>query len=116
MRSLLSMGQIRVSRCLASTGVAPNLLESHWPEEIMQMPAIDIDVLIIGAGPVGLFLANECARRSLRWRLIEQRPRQSEHSKALAVMPRTLEIFDMAGVDYHGSALVEGPGHRYFDE
>jgi 2-polyprenyl-6-methoxyphenol hydroxylase-like FAD-dependent oxidoreductase len=31
-----------------------------------------IDVLIIGAGPVGLFLANECARRSLRWRIIEQ--------------------------------------------
>jgi len=57
-----------------------------------------IHVLIIGAGPVGLFLANECERRSLRWRLIEQRPRQSEHSKALAVMPRTLEIFDMAGI------------------
>jgi 2-polyprenyl-6-methoxyphenol hydroxylase-like FAD-dependent oxidoreductase len=57
-----------------------------------------IDVLIIGAGPVGLFLANECARRSLRWRIVEQRPRQSEHSKALAVMPRTLEIFDMAGI------------------
>jgi len=36
-----------------------------------------IDVLIIGAGPVGLFLANECARRSLRWRIIEQRPRRS---------------------------------------
>jgi 2-polyprenyl-6-methoxyphenol hydroxylase-like FAD-dependent oxidoreductase len=57
-----------------------------------------VDVLIIGAGPVGLFLANECARRSLRWRIVEQRPRQSEHSKALAVMPRTLEIFDMAGI------------------
>jgi 2-polyprenyl-6-methoxyphenol hydroxylase-like FAD-dependent oxidoreductase len=57
-----------------------------------------IDVLIVGAGPVGLFLANECARRGLRWRIVEQRPRQSEHSKALAVMPRTLEIFDMAGV------------------
>ncbi len=57
-----------------------------------------IDVLIIGAGPVGLFLANECARRSLRCRIVEQRPRQSEHSKALAVMPRTLEIFDMAGI------------------
>jgi len=61
-------------------------------------PAPDVDVLIVGAGPVGLFLANECARRSLRWRLVEQRPRQSEHSKALAVMPRTLEIFDMAGL------------------
>jgi 2-polyprenyl-6-methoxyphenol hydroxylase-like FAD-dependent oxidoreductase len=56
------------------------------------------DVLIAGAGPVGLFLANECARRGMRYRLIETRASQSEHSKALAIFPRTLEIFDMAGV------------------
>ncbi len=64
------------------------------------MPYItaDTDVLIVGAGPVGLFLANECARRGLRWRLIETKSSQSEHSKALAIFPRTLEIFDMAGV------------------
>src|SRR4030095_3947829 len=60
--------------------------------------AVDVDVLIVGAGPVGLFLANECARRGLRWRLIETGSSQSEHSKALAIFPRTLEIFDMAGV------------------
>ena len=58
----------------------------------------DTDVLIVGAGPVGLFLANECARRNMRWRLIEEQPSQSEYSKALAIFPRTLEIFDMAGV------------------
>ena len=45
-----------------------------------------------------LFLANECARRNLKWRLIEERSSQSEHSKALAIFPRTLEIFDMAGI------------------
>lgn len=60
--------------------------------------ANDTDVLIVGAGPVGLFLANECARRGLRWRIVEARSSQSEHSKALAIFPRTLEIFDMAGV------------------
>src|ERR1044071_1742086 len=60
--------------------------------------AVDTDILIVGAGPVGLFLANECARRRLRWRLVETRSAQSEHSKALAIFPRTLEIFDMAGV------------------
>ena len=32
---------------------------------------IDVDILIVGAGPVGLFLANECARRGLRFRIIE---------------------------------------------
>jgi 2-polyprenyl-6-methoxyphenol hydroxylase-like FAD-dependent oxidoreductase len=64
----------------------------------MAFRSTDIDVLIVGAGPVGLFLANECARRNLRYRIIEERASQSEHSKALAIFPRTLEIFDMAGV------------------
>jgi 2-polyprenyl-6-methoxyphenol hydroxylase-like FAD-dependent oxidoreductase len=64
----------------------------------MQNSNVDTDILIVGAGPVGLFLANECARRGLKWRLVEQRSAQSEHSKALAIFPRTLEIFDMAGV------------------
>ena len=64
----------------------------------MPNAAAETDVLIVGAGPVGLFLANECARRGLRWRLIETRSSQSQHSKALAIFPRTLEIFDMAGV------------------
>jgi 2-polyprenyl-6-methoxyphenol hydroxylase-like FAD-dependent oxidoreductase len=57
-----------------------------------------VDILIVGAGPVGLFLANECARRGLSFRLIETHASQSEHSKALAIFPRTLEIFDMAGL------------------
>ena len=64
----------------------------------MVSKSIDTEVLIVGAGPVGLFLANECARCNLRWRLIEERSSQSEHSKALAIFSRTLEIFDMAGI------------------
>src|SRR5918911_1469208 len=64
----------------------------------METSVADTDVLIIGAGPVGLFFANECARRGLRWKLIEERSSQSVHSKALAIFPRTLEIFDMAGL------------------
>lgn len=80
----------------------------------------DTDVLIVGAGPVGLFLANECARRGLRWRLIEKRASQSEHSKALAIFPRTLEIFDMAGVAERfleaanrvTAVAIETHGHR----
>lgn len=64
----------------------------------MQVHNAQLDVLIVGAGPVGLFLANECARRHLRYRIVEKNPSQSEHSKALAIFPRTLEIFDMAGL------------------
>src|SRR5262249_1406029 len=62
------------------------------------MQTTETDVLIVGAGPVGLFLGHECARHGLRWRIVEARPSQSEHSKALAIFPRTLEIFDMAGI------------------
>jgi 2-polyprenyl-6-methoxyphenol hydroxylase-like FAD-dependent oxidoreductase len=61
------------------------------------MPA-DVDVLVVGAGPVGLLLANECARRGLGWRLVEAHATQSIHSKALAIFPRTLEVLDMAGL------------------
>src|SRR3982750_2791719 len=64
----------------------------------MRNTGMDTDVLIVGAGPVGLFLANECARRGLRFRVVEAQPSQSVYSKALAIFPRTLEIFDMAGV------------------
>ncbi|MGH9500917.1 MAG: FAD-dependent oxidoreductase [Terriglobales bacterium] len=64
----------------------------------MSNAVLDTEVLIVGAGPVGLFLANECARRGLRCRIVEKNSSQSEHSKALAIFPRTLEIFDMAGL------------------
>src|SRR5262245_23496554 len=64
----------------------------------MSGSSVDTDILIVGAGPVGLFLANECSRRGLKSRLVETRGSQSEHSKALAIFPRTLEIFDMAGI------------------
>lgn len=78
---------------------------------------VDTDVLIVGAGP--LFLANECARRSLRWRLVEANAEQSSQSKALAIFPRTLEILDMAGLvepfmrvaNRVTSVAVIAPGH-----
>jgi AhpD family alkylhydroperoxidase len=64
----------------------------------MPNSTLETDVLIVGAGPVGLFLANECARRNLRYRIIEAHESQSVYSKALALFPRTLEILDMAGL------------------
>jgi 2-polyprenyl-6-methoxyphenol hydroxylase-like FAD-dependent oxidoreductase len=61
------------------------------------MSSSQVDVFIAGAGPVGLFLANECARRGMSYRIVETNATQSMHSKALAIFPRTFEIFDMAG-------------------
>jgi 2-polyprenyl-6-methoxyphenol hydroxylase-like FAD-dependent oxidoreductase len=62
------------------------------------MNMLEKDVIVVGAGPVGLFLARELVRHGKSVLLVEKNARQSQHSKALAVMPRTLEIFEMAGI------------------
>jgi 2-polyprenyl-6-methoxyphenol hydroxylase-like FAD-dependent oxidoreductase len=56
------------------------------------------NVLIIGAGPTGLVLAIELARRGVSCRIIEKRPERSIRSKALAIHARTLELFDLLGL------------------
>lgn len=56
------------------------------------------DVLVVGAGPVGMLMACELARRGLPVRLIDKGPGPSTTSKALGVMPRTLEIMDIIGL------------------
>lgn len=57
-----------------------------------------IDVLVVGAGPVGLLMAAELARHGLAPRLIERRAERSTLSKALAIHARTLEILHDVGV------------------
>jgi 2-polyprenyl-6-methoxyphenol hydroxylase-like FAD-dependent oxidoreductase len=58
----------------------------------------DTDVLIVGAGPAGLVLACELARRSVGFRLIDQRNEPLKASRGKGVQPRTLEIFEDLGV------------------
>jgi 2-polyprenyl-6-methoxyphenol hydroxylase-like FAD-dependent oxidoreductase len=57
-----------------------------------------VDVLVVGAGPTGLLLASELARRRVGVRLIEKRTSPAEHSRALAVLPRTMEMMDQLGL------------------
>jgi 2-polyprenyl-6-methoxyphenol hydroxylase-like FAD-dependent oxidoreductase len=54
------------------------------------------DVLIIGAGPTGLTLAVDLARRGIRPRIIDPGSRTGSRGKGL--QPRTLEVFDDLGV------------------
>jgi 2-polyprenyl-6-methoxyphenol hydroxylase-like FAD-dependent oxidoreductase len=55
------------------------------------------DVLVIGAGPVGLTLACELKRHGARVRLVEKRAGPNEHPNAAIVHVRTLEIFAAMG-------------------
>lgn len=57
-----------------------------------------VDVLVVGAGPVGLTAAHELARRGLAVRLVEARPDPVNSSRAVAVHPRTLETYAQMGL------------------
>jgi|HubBroStandDraft_6_1064221.scaffolds.fasta_scaffold14984_5 2-polyprenyl-6-methoxyphenol hydroxylase-like FAD-dependent oxidoreductase len=54
--------------------------------------------LIVGAGPTGLTLALELARRGVPFRLIEAATAPFEGSRGKGIQPRTLEIFDDLGI------------------
>lgn len=78
---------------------------------------MDSDVLIVGAGPVGLMAGIHLARRGVPTRIIEKRSEPSTHSKALAVFARTLEALDRIGLAerfvergrvLHGAVLHSG--------
>jgi 2-polyprenyl-6-methoxyphenol hydroxylase-like FAD-dependent oxidoreductase len=58
----------------------------------------DSDVVIIGAGPTGLTLALELARRGIAFRLIDQAEAPFAGSRGKGIQPRTLEILENLGV------------------
>src|SRR5271155_4538809 len=55
-------------------------------------------ILIIGAGPTGLTLALDLARRGISFRLLEAAETPFEGSRGKGIQPRTLEIFEDLGV------------------
>lgn len=55
------------------------------------------DILIVGAGPVGLTAAVELKRRGFLPRIIEKDKGPHKESRALAINPRTLDILEPSG-------------------
>lgn len=55
------------------------------------------EVLIAGAGPVGLAMAAELARYGVSVRIVEKNAHRTDKSKALVIWSRTLELMDRMG-------------------
>lgn len=66
------------------------------------------EVLIAGAGPVGLVAAAELARYGIKVRIVEKATCGTEQPKALFLWSRTLELLDRSG---YGAPLVAA-GHK----
>jgi 2-polyprenyl-6-methoxyphenol hydroxylase-like FAD-dependent oxidoreductase len=56
-----------------------------------------VQVLVVGAGPVGLTLANELCRHGIAVRIVDKAAARTDKSKALVLWSRSLELFDDAG-------------------
>ena len=59
---------------------------------------LDADVLIVGAGPVGLTLAVDLGRRGVKATLVEKLDAPSGYPKMERCNPRTMEIFRRLGI------------------
>ncbi|NDK37904.1 hypothetical protein DT603_03505 [Pseudoxanthomonas gei] len=66
---------------------------------------MDTEVLIVGAGPTGLMLANQLARRGVHSLLIDRHAQPARETRALGVQARTLEIYAQLGVVERALAL-----------
>src|SRR5579875_3033832 len=62
------------------------------------MPVQEIQVLIVGAGPTGLTLACDLARRGVRFRIVDKAREYFIGSKGKGLQPRSLEVMDDFGV------------------
>ena len=59
---------------------------------------MDADVLIVGAGPTGLMLANQLVRRGVRVLIIDRHAGPALQTRALGVQARTMEIYAQLGI------------------
>lgn len=78
---------------------------------------MDTDVLIVGAGPTGLMLANQLVRRGVRVQIIDRHSGPAQQSRAMAVQARTMEIYSKLGIADQALALGQtGTGANLWAE
>ena len=62
------------------------------------MREVDVPVLIVGGGPVGLALAVDLGWRGIAARVVEQEDGTIDHPRANAENARTMEFFRRWGI------------------
>ncbi|MCT2588416.1 FAD-dependent monooxygenase [Streptomyces sp. N2-109] len=62
------------------------------------MGSTDTDVIIVGAGPVGLMLAGELRLAGVECIVLERAVEATDQSRALGFTARTIEVFDQRGL------------------
>ena len=67
---------------------------------------MDSDVLVVGAGPTGLMLANQLARRRITPLIIDRHSGAAQQTRSIGVQARTMEIY--AWMDLMDEALARG--------
>ncbi len=55
-------------------------------------------VVIVGAGPTGVMLAIELARRGVEVRVLDKRPSRPDETRAIGIHARTLEVLHQLGI------------------
>lgn len=80
--------------------IVPHPVNMPYPESARP------EVIVVGAGPVGLSLALGLARAGRRVLVLEKEPTTAEHSRAPAIWPRTQEI--LAGLGVLDAFVAEG--------
>lgn len=73
----------------------------------------ETDVLVVGAGPTGLFLAFTLARQGISVRLIDRHSGPSVESRAMGVQARTLEFYRMMGLADEAVSLGVRTGNAH---
>ncbi|TJZ53065.1 pentachlorophenol monooxygenase [Streptomyces piniterrae] len=74
-------------------------------------PGAPLEVLIAGAGPTGLALGIDLARRGVRALIVERQDGLSQGARGTGLQPRTQEVYDDLGV----LDAVRAAGGRYPD-
>ncbi|WP_234573323.1 FAD-dependent oxidoreductase [Rhodohalobacter sp. 614A] len=59
---------------------------------------METDIVIVGGGPVGLFLAGRLIQHGISCKVLEKRNKIDRHSKSLGIHPVSMELFHTAGI------------------